>query len=224
MIGAHNSAKVRSCGWSLQRGCALKVAARGLIEAHGKIKIREPRQSLREVVNGVVFHRTRAMSAIALYLEPKVNIVLFTGLHAQEQALAFFSFKVTGIGVDAVFGVDPVAMIFGEPLHTIGLPAFFIGGESNDQVALWDPAFFFQADEIRDQDGIALLDVRRAATIKEAIHFIELEWVHGPVLAQGFHHIKVSKKKDGLPLTASVQANDEVLLVGQRPIDMDIFS
>jgi len=37
-----------------------------------------------------------------------------------------FEVRIAGIGVDAVFGVNPVAMVFGEPLHAIGLSAFFI--------------------------------------------------------------------------------------------------
>ena len=134
-----------------------------------------------------------------------------------------FWFKIAGIRVDTVFGINPVTMVLGEPLHAVGFAAFFIRGERHDEVARGNPAFFFEADEIRDQDGIALLVVRRAATIKEAIHLIELEWVHGPVLAQRFHHIKVSKKQDGLSRAASVKADDDVFLVGQWPIDMDIF-
>src|SRR6185437_6621450 len=126
-------------------------------------------------------------------------------------------------GVDAVFGVYPVAMVFGEPLRAIGLTALFVSRERQDEVTRGDPALFFQADKIGDQYGVALFDVRRAATIEKAIDFVELERIHGPVLAQRFYNIKVGDKQDGFSRAASVQANDKVFLVRKRPINVNIF-
>ena len=40
------------------------------------------------------------------------------------------------IGVQHVFGVDQIAMIFQQPVDAVRLSAFFVGGEREDDVAV----------------------------------------------------------------------------------------
>src|SRR5580765_8614758 len=167
MVLADDGPKVGRSGRRLKRGCALKVTACGLIQAYGEIIFGEPRQPLRKMVDGIVLYRARAMAAVALYFQAKIDIVFLAGLHAEQKALAFLGFKVAGIGVDAVFGVDPFAMVLDEPLYAVGLAAFFVRRESDDQIAGRNPAFFFEADEVGDQNRVTLLDVGGAAAIEE---------------------------------------------------------
>src|ERR1041385_1002624 len=176
------------------------------------------------MVDGIIFNRPRTVPAVALYLEMEVDIVLFAGLHSQQQAFAFFGFKIARVGVDAGFGINPVAMVFGKPLHAVAFAAFFIRSERQDEITRRNPAFFFQADKVRDQDRVALFNVRSSAAIKKAIHLIELEWVHGPILRQGLYHVEVGDKQDWLVGAASVQTHYKVLLVRQRAINVDILS
>jgi hypothetical protein len=134
-----------------------------------------------------------------------------------------FCFEVAGIGVNAVFSIDPVMMVFGEPLRAIGLTAFFVSRERQDEVTRGDPTPLYQPHKIRSQDRVALYDVGRAAAIKKTIHLIQLEWVHGPVLAQRFYNVEVGDKQDGLAGAASAQTDDKVFLLRLWPIDVNIF-
>src|SRR5689334_2095440 len=103
VVLADDSAKVGRGGRGFERGCTLKVTARGLIKIDGEIIFGEPREPLRKMVDGIVLYRTRAVAAIAFYFQTKIDIILLAGLHAEQKALAFLGFKVAGIGVDAVF-------------------------------------------------------------------------------------------------------------------------
>src|SRR5438270_7745191 len=176
------------------------------------------------MIDGVVFHRPRAVPTIAFYFQAEVDVILFAGLHSQQHTFAMFRFEVARIGVDAVFRVDPVAMILCEPLCAVGFTASFVSRKIDDEVTRGNPAFFLQANKSGDQDGVALLNVRGAAAIEKAIHFVELEWIHGPILRQGLYHVEVRDKQDRLARTAPAQADNKILLIRHRAIDMDIFS
>src|SRR5215472_10394720 len=106
------------------------------------------------------------MAAFAFDFELEVDIVLFAGLHTQQQSLAFLPLEAATIGVDAVFGIDQNPMILQKPLHTVRLAAFFIGGESQDEIPPWYPAFLLQPDEIGNQKGIAPFYIGGAATVE----------------------------------------------------------
>src|SRR5215468_303838 len=172
----------------------------------------------------LTFHGARTVTAIALYFQAKVNVVLLAGLHPHKQALAVLAFEIAGISIDAVFSINQIAMVRDQPLHAVGLPTFFVGSERQNQVAGGNPAFLFESQKVCYKYGVALLDVRGAATVEEAIDLIELERIHGPVFAQCFDNIQVAEKQNGLALPAPMQAHHDVLLVGQRPDDLDIFS
>src|SRR5215472_13319208 len=112
------------------------------------------------MVDGILaFHRARTVTAIALYFQAKVNVVLLARLHAQKQALAVLGFEIAGISIDAIFGVDQIAMILNKPLHAVGLPTFFVGSERQNQIAGGNPAFFFETQKVCYQFGVSLLDI-----------------------------------------------------------------
>src|SRR5215831_20509565 len=110
------------------------------------------------MVNSILtFHGTRTVTAIALYFQAKVNVVLLACLHAQKEALAVLGFEIAGVSIDAVFSIDQIAMVRDQPLHAVGLPAFFVGSERQNQVAGGDPAFFFETQKVCYQFGVSLL-------------------------------------------------------------------
>src|SRR5581483_1789249 len=135
------------------------------------------------MINRVVFHRTRTVTAVALYFQAKINVVFFTGLQAQQQAFALLGLKIASVSIDAVFGVNQITMVLDKPLNAIGVAALFVRRKSKDKVAVGNEAFFLQAKEVCHQEGVTFLDIRGAAPIEEAIHFVELKRIHGPVLA-----------------------------------------
>src|SRR6185437_7968268 len=138
------------------------------------------------------------MAAVTLYFQAKINIVFFTGLQTQQQALALLSFKIASVSVDAVFSVNQIAVIFNEPLNAVGVAALFVRGKRKDQVAAGSEAFFLQAKKICYQECVAFLNIRGAAPVEEAIHFIELKRIHRPVLAQGLNHVKMGDEQNRL--------------------------
>ena len=73
------------------------------------------------------------MPAIALHFQAEVDIIFFAGLHAEQKALAFLGFKVAGVSVDAVFGINQIALVRDEPLYAVGCAAFFVRGQGDDQ-------------------------------------------------------------------------------------------
>src|SRR5262249_28977933 len=176
------------------------------------------------MIDGILtFHGTRTVTTIAPHLNAEVNVVLLARLQTQKQAFAILGFEVAGVSIDAVFRVDQIAVVLNQPLHTVGLPAFFVGGEGQNQIAGGNPAFLLEPQKVCYKYGIALLDVRGATTVEEAVDLIEFEWVHGPVFAQRLDYVQMAEKQNWLALSAPMQAHHEILLVGQRPDDLDIF-
>ncbi len=153
----------------------------------------------------------------------KVGINLFAGLHSGEHALPFQLFKFAAIQIDAEFRVDPVAMFFNQPVDTIKIATFFVGCKRQDQIAVGDKTFALQAEKAFDQDRIAFLHVLRAAPVEKSVFLNELEWIHGPVFAAGFHHIEVADEKDGLLLAGAMITHDEILFALVRAGDDDVF-
>src|SRR6266705_2090092 len=84
-------------------------------------------------------------------------------------------------------------------------------------------AFFFQADEIGNENGVAVLHVLGSAAVKVAVFFDEFEWIGGPILAVRFDDVQVPDEQDGLVISSSVKANDEILLSLVGTGDMEVL-
>src|SRR5947209_13121188 len=121
-------------------------------------------------------------------------------------------FEFTCVQIDAIFRVNPVAMLVQQPVNSVERATLLIGGQRKNQVAVRQIAFFFQADEIGNENGIAVLHVLGSAAVKVAVFFDEFEWIGGPILAVRFDDVQVPDEQDGLAISGSVKANDEVLL------------
>src|SRR4029077_14253839 len=119
--------------------------------------------------------------------------------------------------------MNEIAMILEEPIHTvIRAPAFFVGGEGDDDVAVGLEAFALVLDEIGDPSSGLCFVVPGAAAIKEAIALAQLERVHTPVFAFGFDDIGVGKEEDGFAGAGAAITNDEIRLLGNCAADEDV--
>src|SRR5262249_16024818 len=117
-VRTNHGAKVSSGGWTLESGRTLKEAAGGFIKAYGKLKSSQRRESRGKVIDRVLaFPRPRTVAAAALCLQMKIDIILLAGLQTQQQPLTVLGFKVAGISVEAVLGVDQFSMVLEQPLH-----------------------------------------------------------------------------------------------------------
>jgi hypothetical protein len=86
--------------------------------------------------------------------------------------------------------------------------------------APWLVVFLSEADHRIREDGRHRLVIRRAARVKVAALFDELEWVAAPVLALGFDHVEMSKQHQRLQTRIRPrQQSDQVALlrvIGRR--------
>ena len=166
------------------------------------------------------------MSTGALCLQRKVHVVLLAGFHSQQQPFAFLHFKIAGIGVDGVFGINPVAVFFQQPLHAVGFTAFLVRRQGQNKIAGGRPAFFLETNQVGDQFGVTLFDVAGTAAIEEAVNLIELEWIQiiGPVLFQGLHHVQVAQEENRLGVSStSAESYHQIVLVGLRACHVNII-
>ena len=143
-----------------------------------------------------------------------VRIHFFTRLQTGKHAFSSQLFEFAAVEIDAVLRVDPVSMLFQEPVDAIEISAFLIGGQSQDQVAVRLVAFAFQAKKTHHQDRVALLHVAGPASVEVAILLDKLEWVGGPVFAPRFHDVQVPDEKHRRAPPHAVQTDNQVFLAG----------
>src|SRR6266702_1291404 len=132
-------------------------------------------------------------------------------------------FEFARVQIDAIFRVNPVAMLVQQPVNSVERATLLIGGQRKNQVAVRQIAFFFQADEIGNENGVAVLHVLGSAAVKVAVFLDEFEGIGGPVLAVRFDDVKVPDEQDGLAISSSAQTNDEILLPLVGTGDMDVL-
>ena len=58
-----------------------------------------------------------------------IRIQLFSGIHFHHHRLAMFGGDASAVVIQHEFRVDQFAMIFQQPVHTIGLATFLVRGE-----------------------------------------------------------------------------------------------
>ena len=140
-----------------------------------------------------------------------------------QHALVAVSFEFAAVEIDAVFGVDPIAMIFHEPIDAVEIAAFFIGGEREDQIAVGLVVLFLHANEVGDEDGVAFLHVVGAAPVEVAVFFDELKGIGGPVFAARLDDVEMADEEDWFALAGAVDARDEIFLAVVGAGDDDVI-
>jgi len=114
-------------------------------------------------------------------------------------------------------------MMLQQPVDPVRAAAFLVSGQRENEVAVWSKPFFPEADEIGDQDGIAVFNVHGAATVKIALLFDKLKGIRGPVLAARLYDIEVSEKKNWFALACPAQASYQIFLAVIWPGNNYIF-
>ena len=79
--------------------------------------------------------------------ELKIGVDLFGCRDAYRDWLSFVGIDTARIGIEDKLGVDERAMIFQQPVDTVGGTAFLIRGEGEDQVAVRLVVFLLETDE-----------------------------------------------------------------------------
>ena len=107
---------------------AREIFAGDFVEFERKLVAFQAGQAVSELVDGVFRSGQRAVATRIGNFQIEILVELFAGLNAEQQALALVEFEIAGVGIDDVFGVDEIAVIFDQPVDAVRFPAFFIGG------------------------------------------------------------------------------------------------
>ena len=134
----------------------------------GKIEFREPRQSVGQMINGVILFRQGTVAACVGDFQLETEEDFLGGLHLHEPELAVLDVAATAVGIHAEFGVDQIAMVFHQPVDAVRVAAFFVGGQRQDHVARGFEAFALQAKKSGDQNGVVAFHILRAASVRSS--------------------------------------------------------
>src|SRR5271157_240699 len=133
------------------------------------------------------------MAAFVAHFEAEIQNVLFAYLQVVRDLFALRFFAPAAL-VERQVRLDQIAMVFQKPIDSVVRAAsFFVGGESDNDVAVGLESFFFVLDEVGDPDSSLRLVVTGAAPVKEAVLLDELKRVSAPVFALGFNDIDVGE-------------------------------
>src|SRR3984957_95592 len=133
------------------------------------------------MVDGVFRSRFGTVAAVVGDFEGVIGVEFFAGFNSQQQFLAVFALKISGVGIQDVFGVDQIAMVAQQPVDAVVVSAFLVGGKRQDQVAIRFIAFFLEAQHHGHQYRVAVFHVGGAAAVEIAIFFQKPEGIDGPV-------------------------------------------
>ena len=149
------------------------------------------RQGFAQVIDRVVRHGHRAVAALVTDLHAKVQHVLLGNLNVVRNFLPVDHLAPAAF-VQAVLGIDPVAVILQQPVHAVVRSAtLFVRRQSDNQITVGLEPLALVANQVGDPDGGLRLVVRRAASVKKAALFAEHEWIEAPVFALGLDHVDV---------------------------------
>ena len=126
------------------------------------------------------------------------------------------------VGVDAEVGVDEVPAIAEQPRNAVGVAAFLVLGQGDDDVAVGREPFLFEPDECRDQGSGLVLYVGRSAAVEVAVTLEEREGVERPVLAKGLDDVEVADEEDGAEGAVAAVADYQVHVLRLRPDELNV--
>ncbi len=144
------------------------------------------------MIDRVVGNRQRAMAARVRGSNLKIRIQLLRRFHADIERFAVQRGDSTGVRIQRELGVHQFTMILEKPVHSVESPAFLVGRESQDHIAVRLEILLSQTNERRDQDRVAALHVLRSTAVEVAVFFDKMEWIGGPILAARFDHVQVA--------------------------------
>ena len=206
---------------SLALGCldlrhAGEVGATAVGELGRKLESSDSGERRGEVVNRVVLHRPRAVSAGIRHFEPVVLRKFLTRLDVQRDPVPVVVEFPGSAFVERECGIDELAAVLGEPFGPVERSRRLLAaGQRHFQGAPRLVVLGAVADERVEPDGRFGLVVARAARVERAVLLHQRERVAGPVLAFGFDHVDVRKQQDGLQFGIPPRIDDdETALLG----------
>src|SRR5207247_10240042 len=85
--------------------------------------------------------------------------------------------------VDCRFGGGQRVMILHEPLYTVVVSAFLVGGERHNQIPVGLITLLLQANESCNPDGGHCFIVACSSSVEESVFFGKLERIQRPVFS-----------------------------------------
>src|SRR6516162_4517728 len=118
------AAKVSGQRTGSESGRLRKILAGDLVDLDRKRESLELAEGRSEFINGVVRNRDGAVASGIHGFELIVRIQFLAGLKARQDPLASQTLELSAIEVDAVFGVNPVPVLFQQPIDSVGVSGF----------------------------------------------------------------------------------------------------
>jgi len=213
-VGSHG-------GIRFDRRRPFEIGAGDLAELDREFQRLQTCKALREMVDGVVLHRERAVAAGVGHLEAKVLIHLLGRLDLVGQVLPVAHVAAAAL-VDRELGVDEIPVLADQPLGAVELTALLVCGEREDQIAFRLEPFPLQANQVGDELRGHGLVVARAAAVEPSVLLAEDERIERPVLALRIDDIEMRKQQHRALCAGSAVPRDEVELVGRRAEQQDV--
>src|SRR5215471_18154789 len=114
-------------------------------------------------------------------------------------------------------------MVLDQPVDAVvRTAALFVGGESNDDIAIRLVAFALVADQVGCPRGHLRLIVGSASAVEKSVFFGEDEWIQAPVFPLGFDDVGVSQQQNWLELAAAVVVYHEIRFGWYRAAQEDV--
>ncbi len=152
------------------------------------------------------------MSSRVAHLQLKIHIHFLAGLHRGIDFFAVLAQEVAAVEIHAEVRINPITVVFQQPFDAVRRAALFVCGERKNHVAVGDETILLPADEICDQNRVAVLDVHGAAAVEVAVFLHELKGIRGPVFSPRFHHVEMRQQENGLLFAGARNARDQILL------------
>ena len=193
-----------------------EVRAIGVVELHREIVGTDAGESGREMVDRIVLHRPRAVSAGIRHLEPIVLRELLARLDIEGDPVPARIEFAPAAFIERESRIDEIAAVLGEPFGAVERARRLLAaGERQLERAPRPVVLGPVADQQVDPDGCLGLVVHRTARIEGAVFLDERERIPRPVLALGLHDIDVREQKDRLELRIPARIDgDEAALLG----------
>jgi hypothetical protein len=169
-------------------------------------------QRLRELVDGVLLHRLRGVTAGVGDFEPEIGVHLLRRLDVVREVLAVAHAPAAPF-VECVLCLDEGAVVLQQVVDAVVGPALLIGGERHDDVAVPTIPLGLEAHDRRQVHRAVVLVVGDAAPEEGRVLLDEGERRQRPVLGLGLDHVDVREEEQRLAAhVPSAQTGDEVPL------------
>ena len=147
------------------------------------------------MIDGIVFHRARAVAALVDDFQPVVLRKFFAGLDIHGNPVSLGVEFACAAFIERESRIDQIAAIATQPVGAVECPrGFLAAGERDFQGAPRLVILGFISNQGIDPNSRFGLVIARAARVERSVFLDQCERVSSPVLALRFHDVNVREQ------------------------------